>query len=690
MGPVGRCTRRIALAGVLLLAMLGIAESAKAAGWGPEIELRQGLMTLPLATHMDDEGNATVIAASIFGSTSLAGIEMLRIEDGKARPVFSTDIASGSFDPTEVTFSGIDANGRVSLAWSECECDGPSRIKVAAVDPDGSQVNPQPFEVATFPIGIEVLSLNYDVAPNGTAVISAVLADASDDTWVEAYRIDRDQTEAVKITTSGSTGEGAIRTMAGISDSGRALIAWETGHPVSGAEKIAARSFDRNGPAGAELEIATDAGFDDLLLTEVFVDHRDLGTVIFSGDDGDGAGAAFRRIDTATGAPLKPAATPIVPLALSYFLNRNNIAMAADGSIQILYPVYEIDGDDESIEAWSIRIDPQGSVLPAHRISDTEIGAPVALALRGDGSGAALYLGADEMPDLSDPDDFDSLRVPIRFRPLGSDGRPVAPGEVIGQTYPALFDSGLVFSLSVTNGLESMAAWPQTVGLFPAAHGIVRIYDATPPVLEIRAPNRVMAGEEAVLAATVKDRGPVTTSWSFGDGGTASGEVVSHVFKRAGKYRVELRGVDAVGNEARVSREITVYADRASRIRPDTRITRPPALRLYRRQAAIHFRSSQKDATFECRIGRGPIAGSREARLRRAGKGGRGLVVQTKWRRCSSPLRLRKLHRAVYVVRIRAVSKTGLKDATPAITRFRVLRPTKRSRIANRNRNQAR
>lgn len=693
MGLVNSCVRSAVVAIALLTAGLGFASGAKAAGWGPEIEVRGGAMTIPMESFMDDEGNATIISLSLFSADSLADLNMMRIEDGNARTVFSADISESIFDPfLPSTFSGMDADGRVSMAWSKCDCDNPSRILLAGLNPDGSMVNLEPFEVAAFSADTDVLSLALDVAPNGTTVVSAVVEDYDNGgTWVEVYRVNRAQNQAVRLTDGPKTGEGASLTDVSINDAGEVLVAWQTGDSEYPAEAIGVRAFDQTGPVGPEAVIETDANYDELGLSRVLVDNQGRGSVIFTGESADGNEAALRQVNLATGIPLGIEATLIVPLPPGATIHRRYVGLSGDNSIRLLYPaLVEVEGE-QTAETRSVAIDPQGTVGTDHLVSNTGgFSAPLALGLRQDGSGAALYIEVDEVIDPDDILDPTQLNLEIRFRSLDNEGGPNAPADVLGQSYTVLLGEGLGFGLGLTSGPESLAVWPVGVGQFLASQGIARIYDATPPVLAIRAPSRVIVGEETTFAATVHDRSPVTTTWSFGDGGSAAGHVVSHAFSRTGKYTVGLYGVDGSGNEARVAKEITVYADpdagedggsapddgsRTPSARPDTRITRPPALRLHRRQAAVHFRSTQSDSTFECRVGRGPIAGSREARLRRAGRGGRGLVVQTRWRKCSSPLRLRGLHRAVYVVRVRAVSPTGLRDRSPAVTRFRVLRP---------------
>jgi hypothetical protein len=53
---------------------------------------------------------------------------------------------------------------------------------------------------------------------------------------------------------------------------------------------------------------------------------------------------------------------------------------------------------------------------------------------------------------------------------------------------------------------------------------------------------------------------PVTVSWDFGDGQSASGATVSHTYASAGEYTVTITGVDSVGNVTKTSQRITIHA----------------------------------------------------------------------------------------------------------------------------------
>ena len=87
----------------------------------------------------------------------------------------------------------------------------------------------------------------------------------------------------------------------------------------------------------------------------------------------------------------------------------------------------------------------------------------------------------------------------------------------------------------------------------------------------------------------------------------------------------------------------------AARPRPQTVIVAKPPARTDTAVAVIRFRSSQRHSTFRCWL---------DGRRHRP---------------CRSPLRLRGLKPGRHVVRVRARSRSGLRDRTPAVVRWTVL-----------------
>src|SRR5690606_16544473 len=82
MGPAGGRGRRAALLIALVIATFGLSASAKAAGWGPELELRQGPITLPNAAHVDSESNATVMSTDFVSTYSTFSVSLSRLGEG--------------------------------------------------------------------------------------------------------------------------------------------------------------------------------------------------------------------------------------------------------------------------------------------------------------------------------------------------------------------------------------------------------------------------------------------------------------------------------------------------------------------------------------------------------------------------------------------------------------------------------
>jgi hypothetical protein len=87
-------------------------------------------------------------------------------------------------------------------------------------------------------------------------------------------------------------------------------------------------------------------------------------------------------------------------------------------------------------------------------------------------------------------------------------------------------------------------------------------YDVSPPVLRnLAVPASAAVGIPAAFSAEALDIwGPVTTSWSFGDGGSANGLSASHTFDTAADRTVSVTATDAVGNTSTASGSTSVGA----------------------------------------------------------------------------------------------------------------------------------
>lgn len=135
-----------------------------------------------------------------------------------------------------------------------------------------------------------------------------------------------------------------------------------------------------------------------------------------------------------------------------------------------------------------------------------------------------------------------------------------APGaNAFGEPAPVSF-AGLrpsTPSLAMADAGDGAVAWTQGVG--PAVMR-VRGYDATPPLLGgVTIPASATVGAPADFSASPFDAwGPLTTSWSFGDGAAAAGAATQHAYARAGAYTATVTATDALGNAASQSGTVQV------------------------------------------------------------------------------------------------------------------------------------
>lgn len=152
------------------------------------------------------------------------------------------------------------------------------------------------------------------------------------------------------------------------------------------------------------------------------------------------------------------------------------------------------------------------------------------LALAANGRGLLTWVQSDA----------GSLSTEVAVREPGTNAfdapSPLASGRDLATPALAMDDAG-----------DGVAAWTQ--GSSPAVLH-VRGFDATAPTLSgVSIPASATIGAPATFSASPFDLwGPLTTSWSFGDGATASGAAVQHAYARAGTFTASVTATDAVGN----------------------------------------------------------------------------------------------------------------------------------------------
>jgi hypothetical protein len=106
---------------------------------------------------------------------------------------------------------------------------------------------------------------------------------------------------------------------------------------------------------------------------------------------------------------------------------------------------------------------------------------------------------------------------------------------------------------------NATAVWQAENGGFTQAAG----FDAAGPRLDgASIPGTGTVGQSLGFSASPSDAwsGVASTSWSFGDGASASGASVSHAFSQPGTYRVTVTTTDALGSSSSATGTVVVSA----------------------------------------------------------------------------------------------------------------------------------
>jgi hypothetical protein len=166
------------------------------------------------------------------------------------------------------------------------------------------------------------------------------------------------------------------------------------------------------------------------------------------------------------------------------------------------------------------------------------------VAVETDGTTVAVYRAPGGASD----------EVLARRKPLGAAwSEPVALSPSTSSA-----DSGEVVAAP---GGGAVAVWarPEKPDKFIEAAA----YDATGPLLRsLSIPASGVVGQLASFSVSPLDAWSTlgATSWSFGDGGSATGNAVSHAYSGAGTYAVTVTATDALGNARSASGRVEVAA----------------------------------------------------------------------------------------------------------------------------------
>jgi hypothetical protein len=209
-------------------------------------------------------------------------------------------------------------------------------------------------------------------------------------------------------------------------------------------------------------------------------------------------------------------------------------------------PSVAVDEQGAAIATWGREAGVQASSRPA----DGAWEAPVDLSppdesarnpqVAFDGQGNALAVWSLELPSGFSV-------VQSAFKPSG--GTWQAPGDISGQT------RGAYPQIAVDGQSDAVAAWTGGAGIEVAGYAA-----AGPRLNSLSIPAAGTVSQPVSFSVSPLDVWSLLgeTTWSFGDGSTASGTITNHTYTAAGTYQVTLRAADTLGNITSTTSTITI------------------------------------------------------------------------------------------------------------------------------------
>jgi PKD domain len=439
----------------------------------------------------------------------------------------------------------MDAAGNATAAWQEENGPGGVLQIRATRFPAGSQAA-EPPQTVSAPGAISTLPV-IGVGANGVAVIAysegPVMGGMQ---FVRAVTRTGPGGDFGGLTTlSGPFNSTDPNTVVGVDDAGGAVVAWQR---LNGATNFI--EANDKPPGGAFGNETTTQTISNTLINSTgpaLGMAPDGTTVVLWSETGPIVGYN-ERTPAGTWLPDRKVASPPAQTASS--------------------PVVGMDGGGNAIAVWRATIGatnflqaalrPAGGTFGSYTDLTSTDGVNLDIAVNRGGDSVLTFTSS--MADI----------VGSIVRPRGGAFSGVLVADREPRINDAVFNQGVgiddegnaagIFTRNIVNPGNS---WEVATGLL----------DAAPPTLSATVPPGGTARQPIGMAAAAVDRlTPVSIGWTFGDGGTASGGAVSHVFGTPGAFNVTVTATDGVGNARTTTRPILVRAAPAKRITSPVRV----------------------------------------------------------------------------------------------------------------------
>jgi PKD domain len=525
--PVPSLRKPFAFAVICLAAVLSICASASAAPtWLTPTTISEAQDPFELALAVDSGGDA-VTAWSDFGGGN-ENIEAAGTTAPGAGWNSPTKLAESSFFIFQPPMPqvAIDSHGDAVAVW-EIYKNSKWYVQASQMPAGGTWQTPVQLAETNYALGQPQVAIDAQ----GDAVAAWTTSNGSHD-LIDASELPAGGSWQTPAQISGSSEEAAQPHVA-MNAAGDAVVAWTIW--TGSTNTIAAAELPAGGTWQTPAQISN-AGNEDYD-PQVAIDEH--GDVVAVWEHNNGGQEVVQAAQLPAGGSWQSTASQLSEGGQSAY--NPELASNPQGDAVVVWERYN--GSDQIAQA--AQLPAGGSWQPAVNISESGV------------DGGAPHVAIDPQGD----------EVAVWTRWDGSTDTAEASELAAGGTWqtPVALSAGVQDSYNPRVGMssngEAVAVWTAYNGSGDVVQS-ANFVGAGPQLNEVSIPASGMAGQQLSFSVTpVDDWTPVgQTSWSFGDGATATGTSVTHEYSAPGEYEVTVESTDSLGNITTEKRKILIEA----------------------------------------------------------------------------------------------------------------------------------